>query len=170
MSAEIRDICEKIHKVSKEIRVLGRLDTRKSKLVSSAIRVMTTSQSERPFKVYHDFLCDLLRAAGSSMVILSSASLGKDKIVQLKAECRTALIDYFACHVGSLDSPALSALVAAFGVPRNEFYYIFIGGREGQPALSSHTQQVNSVEQNEQTAAAMAKQGTDSTPVQRNAL
>ncbi|GLA55666.1 hypothetical protein AnigIFM63604_002607, partial [Aspergillus niger] len=45
-----------------------------------------------------------------------------DKIVQLKAECRTALIDYFACHVGSLDSPALSALVAAFGVPRNEFY------------------------------------------------
>lgn len=120
MSAEIQGFCEKIHKVSKEIKILGRLDNRKSRLVSSAIRVMTTSQHERQFKVYQNFLCDLLRVAGGSMVILSSATLGRYKVVQLKAERRTALIDYFACHVDSLDSPALSALVGVFGVPRNE--------------------------------------------------
>lgn len=48
--------------------------------------------------------------------------------------------------------------------------HIFIGGREGQPAVSSHTQQVNSVEQDEQTAAAMANRGTEPIPVQQNVL
>lgn len=120
MPPEIREVCERIRKVSKDVSILGRLDRKRSKLVSSAVRVMTTSQTVRPFKVYQEFLYDVLRAAGCSMVVLSSASLGKDTVVQLKAERRTILVDYIACHVTSLDSSALSSLAVAFSVPGND--------------------------------------------------
>jgi hypothetical protein len=54
------------------------------------------------------------------MVVLSSASLGKDKVIRLKAELRTILVGYIARHARSLESPGLLALTVAFGVPGNE--------------------------------------------------
>ncbi|PWY90283.1 hypothetical protein BO94DRAFT_21858 [Aspergillus sclerotioniger CBS 115572] len=146
MLSEIREVCERILKVSKDIKILGRLDNKRSKLVSSAVRVMTTPQSQRPFKVYQEFLYDVLRAAGSSMVMLSSASLGKDRVVQLNAERRTILIDYIASQAGSLDSPALSSLAITFCVPqveagsRNSLVPTLESGLEGQAGASPRTQ------------------------------
>lgn len=122
----IHEACQKIYHLSSEVRVLGRLDDKRSKLASSAVRVMTLSQTARPFKIYQSFLFDVHRASGGSggsggsMVVLSSASLGKDKIVQLNAKARTALVEYIARHKSSLDSPALCSLAADFKVPRNE--------------------------------------------------
>lgn len=119
----IREACEKLHKISRDVRILGRLHGKRSKLVSSAVRIMTSAQTARPFKIYQSFLFDVLRAAGSAgpaMVILCSASLGKDKIVQFNAESRTALIDYITCHKNSLNAPVLSSLVVDYNIPGNQ--------------------------------------------------
>lgn len=96
MPPAIREACEKLHKISRDVRILGRLHSKRLKLVSSAVRIMTSSQTARPFQIYQSFLFDVLGAAGSAgpaMVVLCSASLGKDKIVQFNAESRTALIE-----------------------------------------------------------------------------
>jgi hypothetical protein len=120
MTTKIQEACKRIHKLSEDIRVLGRLTETKSTLASAAIRMMDTPQTERPFKVYQEFLCDVRRTAGWPMVVLSSASLGKDKVIRLKAELRTILVGYIARHARSLESPGLLALTVAFGVPGNE--------------------------------------------------
>ncbi|KAE8146935.1 hypothetical protein BDV25DRAFT_161509 [Aspergillus avenaceus] len=114
----IRQHCAKLHQTAQDVRTLGRLDGSQSKtLVSSAVRIMMTKQTVRPFQCYQEFLFDIHRIAGCSMVVLSSASLGKESIVRLKAGLRRSLVQYIELNQSLLESVPLSTLANDFKVP-----------------------------------------------------
>lgn len=113
----IKESCEKLHKSSRSIRVLGRLDVRDEKLVRAGIEIMSTAQTIRPSKVYQVFLKDILRHCGSALVLLCSASLGKHRIVSLSGPDRIALVHYVKGKRASLSSSALELLAEEYKIP-----------------------------------------------------
>lgn len=124
MPIGLKDICEKIHKVAEDVRVLGRFGgKRASTLVANAVRIMTSEQTERPFKVYQNFLCDIRTASGPlgrNMVVLCSATIGKTKAVTLNERDRITLVQYIATTSIRLDSEHLSSLAAQYNVPSTD--------------------------------------------------
>lgn len=124
MALGLREICEKIHKVSEDVRVLGRFCSKRAyTLVSNAVRIMTSEQTERPFKIYQDFLSDLYATSGRfgrNMVILCSASIGKTKAITLNERDRITLVQYIAATSSLLDSEPLSSLAAQYNIPSAE--------------------------------------------------
>ena len=72
------DVCgKKLHVCAKTFEILGRLDDRAAKHVGIAVNIMKSSQSVRAFKLYQQFLYDVLRHCGPGLVLLCAASLGK---------------------------------------------------------------------------------------------
>lgn len=96
MPIGLKDICAKFHKVFEDVRALGRFPgKRASTLVSNAVCIMTSEQTERPFQVYQGFLYDICTALGQfgrSMVALCSASIGKTRAIILNESVRTTLV------------------------------------------------------------------------------
>lgn len=113
----IRESCEKLQKSASNVRILGRLDVRDDKLVKSAVEIMTTTQKIRGSKVYQVFLQDIFRHCGSALTLLCAASLGKQRIISLNGQDRTALVHYVKCNKASLSSPALDLLAREYEIP-----------------------------------------------------
>ncbi|KAJ5249292.1 hypothetical protein N7468_000743 [Penicillium chermesinum] len=118
----LRDICEKIHQVAEDVRTLGRFGNKRSfTLVSNAARIMTSEQSERPFRVYQDFLYEIRRGRnGRSMATLCAASIGKTKAITLNQKDRTTLVRYIANNGSVLTSEPLALLAAQYNIPTAE--------------------------------------------------
>jgi len=113
----IKESCEKLQKTASSVRILGRLDVRDDKLVKSAVEIMTTTQTIRGSKVYQVFLQDILRHCGSALTLLCAASFGKQRIIALNGQDRTALVHYVKCNKTSLSSPALDCLAGEYAIP-----------------------------------------------------
>ncbi|KAF3028958.1 hypothetical protein E8E15_009576 [Penicillium rubens] len=115
---------KKIHKVAEDVRVLGRFGgKRASTLVSNAVRIMTSEQTERLFQVYQNFLCDIRTASGPlgrNMVVLCSATIGKTKAITLNETDRIKLVQYIATTSIRLDSEHLSSLAAQYNIPSTD--------------------------------------------------
>ena len=79
------DACDKkLHDCARAFEILGRLDDRASKHVDIAVNVMKSSQSVRAFKLHQQFLYDVLWHCGPGLVLLCAASLGKQRVANLR--------------------------------------------------------------------------------------
>ncbi|QSS66025.1 hypothetical protein I7I51_06876 [Histoplasma capsulatum] len=118
--AGIREPCERLQEHAKKLHTLGRLEPRAANLLSAAVKIMTTDQTIRAFKIYYSFLHDILRTCGQfgqGLVVLCAVGLGKNRVVSLSEERRTTLVNWIANNQNSLYSPVLSSLAAKFSVP-----------------------------------------------------
>jgi hypothetical protein len=61
--------CESLRKCANKIRVLERLDDKAVEHVTTAVEILTNPQTIRSFKVYQDFLHDVLRHCGPELVL-----------------------------------------------------------------------------------------------------
>jgi hypothetical protein len=125
--SEEADVCgKKLHDCAKTFEILGRLDDRASKHVDIAVNIMKSSQSVRAFKLYQQFLYDVLRHCGSGLVLLCAASLGKQRVANLTITERVSLLDYVKAKNTSLDSPNLRKLANEHQIPTlNSAHNIF---------------------------------------------
>ncbi|QSS66999.1 hypothetical protein I7I51_03211 [Histoplasma capsulatum] len=121
----IREPCERLQERAKKLRTLQRLEPRAANLLSAAVKIMTTEQIVRAFKIYHSFLHDVLRACGQfgqGLVVLCAVGLGKHRVVALSEEKRTMLVHWVANNTNFLYFPALSSMATEFSVPNFNKY------------------------------------------------
>ncbi len=60
-SKEIDEYCDDLRKSFDKIKVLKRLDDKAAEHVKTAMKILTTPQTSRSFKVYETFLHDVLQ-------------------------------------------------------------------------------------------------------------
>jgi hypothetical protein len=113
----IKECGEKLRKTAGDISTLGRLDARAARHTKSAAGNMTTVQTTHNSKVYQVFLFDILRHCGPPLVLLCAASLGKQRVVDLHGQNRTALVHYVKANKATLVCPALALLAKEYGIP-----------------------------------------------------
>ncbi|EEH39487.1 hypothetical protein PAAG_08756 [Paracoccidioides lutzii Pb01] len=116
----IREPRERLQEHAKKLRTLQRLEPRAANLLSAAVRIMTTEQTVRAFKIYRSFLHDVLRTCGQfgqGLVVLCAVGLGKHRVVALSEEKRMMLVHWVANNTNSLYFPALSSMATQFSVP-----------------------------------------------------
>jgi hypothetical protein len=117
--SNLDDAFARLHKVSGEVKILHRFAAkRRPTLVSNAVRIMSNEQPEGPFRDYQKFLHGILQRAGRNMVTLTSASLGKSRVLGLGPVGRTALLKYIIDYRSRLDCEPLSSLATLYQVPR----------------------------------------------------
>jgi hypothetical protein len=116
-SSFVSECAEKLQKCAANIKILGRLAEREAKLVAAAVSVLKVEQPSRDGRLYQTFLLDVYHECGVSLVVLSAASLGKQRIVSLNARDRVALLQYLkTCRV-ALTSSALDSLIEKHQIP-----------------------------------------------------
>lgn len=146
----IRESCEKLHTGAKNVRILGRLDVRDDKLVKSAVEIMTTTQTIRASKVYQVFLQDILRHCGRALTLLCAASLGKQRVISLNGQDRTALVHYVKSSKAVLSSPALDLLAREYEIPsENNLQPDHFAERPGKRMRSEGSQESSNNPRNE---------------------
>jgi hypothetical protein len=117
LSSASSECAEKLRKCASQIRILERLDKREAKLVASAVNVLKVEQSSRDGQVYQTLLHDIYHQCSPSLVVLSAASLGKQRIVSLNARDRVKLLHYLKSNREVLTSHALESLVRKHQIP-----------------------------------------------------
>ncbi len=115
-SKEIDGYCDGLRKGFDKIKVLERLDDKAAEHVKTAVKILTTPQTIRSFKVYETFLHDILCHCGPELVLLCAACLGKPKISSLKTEHRIALLEHVKTKRLLYISPSLGRLTTKYGV------------------------------------------------------
>lgn len=95
----IHDCIQRLHTLTKKVKVRRRLDEKTAQHVDAAVVVLKNDQKVRSGKVYQEFLHDVLRLCGPELVLLCAGGLGKHKIANLKSEDRTYLLEEFHCEV-----------------------------------------------------------------------
>ena len=68
---------EKLHKMAKKLKIRDHLDNQASKHINTTIEILTKPQTDYTFKVYQEFLYDILRHYSPKLVILYTISLRK---------------------------------------------------------------------------------------------
>jgi hypothetical protein len=113
----IKRCCEKLRKTARNIRILGRLEAREERLTKAAVEIMTKVQTIRSSKIYQAFLFDIQRHCGLGQVLLCASSLGKQKVIDLNGQDRTALVHYVKGDKASLFSSSLDSLAKEYKIP-----------------------------------------------------
>lgn len=116
-SSLVSECAEKLQKCARNTKILGRLTEREAKLITSAVSVLKSEQTSRDGRLYQTFLADVYYECGVSLVVLSAASLGKQRIVSLNARDRIALLQYLKSFRVALTSPALDSLAEKHHIP-----------------------------------------------------
>ena len=111
------ECAEKLWKCARQVKILERLDKREAKLVASAVSVLKVKQATRDGQIYQTLLHDIYHQCSPSLVVLSAASLGKQRIVSLNARDRVRLLHYLKSNREVLTSPALDSLVRKHQIP-----------------------------------------------------
>lgn len=112
------DACQtKLHEDAQEIRILERLTGHGPSLVDDAVSILTAKQTTRDSIIYQLFLRDMLRHCGSGLALLCASSLGKQRVVHLRAKDRSGLVVYVRDNKANLLSPALETLAKDYQVP-----------------------------------------------------
>jgi hypothetical protein len=114
---DIDGYCDSLRKGASKIKVLERLDDKAAEHVNTAVEILISPQTIRSFKVYQDFLHDVLRHYGPELVLLCAACLGKPKITSLKMEDRVSLLDHVKVKKLSYAFPVLAQLATEYEIP-----------------------------------------------------
>lgn len=108
---------EKLRKTAKMLNITDRLDDQSSKHVDTAVEILTKPQTNRAFKVYQEFLYDVLRHSSPGLVMLCAAGLGKQRITSMTAEDRVSLLNVVKEGKDSLSSSTLEVLAKDHEIP-----------------------------------------------------
>ena len=108
---------KKLWKDSRSIRILERLTDRGAGLVDDAVDTLIQAPTTRESRVYQSFLHDILRHLGPGFLVLTAASLGKQRVVHLSAGDRIDLFCYIKDTKAELHCPALDSLAEEYEVP-----------------------------------------------------
>lgn len=91
-SKEINRYRDALQKGFDKIKVLECLDKKAAEHVKTAVKILTTPQTNRSFKYHETFLHNILRYCGPDLISLCAACLGKPKIGNLKKEAGYTLL------------------------------------------------------------------------------
>jgi len=142
-SKEIDGYCDGLRKGFDKIKVLERLDEKAAEHVKTAVKILTTPQTDRSFKVYETFLHDVLRHCGPELVLLCAACLGKPKVGSLKKEGRIALLDHLKTKRLSYVSPILGRLATEYGIHSLRSEQEQSKAQQGPTVLTSRRKQIS---------------------------
>jgi len=107
---------DSLSKGANKIKILERLDDKAAEYVKAAVKILTTPQTVRSFRIYKAFLNDVLRHCGPELVLLCAACLGKPKIASLKEKDRISLLDFVKRKKLLYVSPILGRLATEYGI------------------------------------------------------
>jgi hypothetical protein len=116
-STAVAECTEKLRKSIENLKILGRLDKKATKLVTTAASILRSRPTNREGKLYQTFLRDIYRQCGREQVVLCAAGLGKQRVVCLNTQDRTRLVHYVKTNTAALTSPVLNALVDNCQIP-----------------------------------------------------
>jgi hypothetical protein len=119
-SKAFAECTEKLRKSMTNLKILGRLEKKATKLISSAIEILKLEQTTREGKLYQNFLSDIFRQCGREQVLLCAAGLGKQRVVCLTAQDRIGLVHYVKTNKAAFASPILDALVERCQLPNKD--------------------------------------------------
>jgi hypothetical protein len=111
---------DKLNKTLTNLNVLGRLDQREARLVTTAVNILNIPQTTRDFKVYQAFLWDIIHHCGRGHALLCAASLGKQRVASLNAQDRIQLVHYFKINKSAFESSVLDSLATEYQVPHDK--------------------------------------------------
>lgn len=113
---EIDEYCDALQKNFDKIKILKRLDDKAAEHVKTAVKILTTSQTIRFFKIYETFLHDVRCHCDSELVLLCAACLDKPKVSSLKMKNRIALLEHMKTKRLSYVSPILERLATEYDI------------------------------------------------------
>jgi hypothetical protein len=113
----VEEQIQRLHKTAKNLGILQRLDRRSLRYVNTAVQTMKLPQENKAFKVYSDFLSDVLRHSSPGMVLICAVGLGKQRTANMTAKDRVGLIQYIIEKKDWLSSSALDTLARAHAIP-----------------------------------------------------
>ncbi|OCK74894.1 hypothetical protein K432DRAFT_386533 [Lepidopterella palustris CBS 459.81] len=122
LSNGVSDCSEKLRKNAGNLKILGRLDDRATRLAVDAVTILKTEQTNRASKIYQTFLGDILRHCGRGLVLLCATSLGKQRVNSLNNQDRVGLVNYLTINKTALESPILDSLAEKYQISENELY------------------------------------------------
>lgn len=122
---------------------MERLDDKAAERVKTAVKISTTAQTIRSFKVYETFLYDVLCHCGPELVLLCAACLGKPKVSSLKTEDRIALLKHVKTKRLSYVSPILGRLATEYGIRSLRSEQGQSKTRQGPTVLTSRRKQIS---------------------------
>lgn len=109
-STSIMECTKRLQDSMESMKILGRLDAKRTKLAASAAAVLKTETNNREGRIYQTFLRDIHRQCGPEQVVLCAAGLGKQRIVCLNNKERTLLVQYVKNRAVVFASPVLLAV------------------------------------------------------------
>lgn len=120
---EEKDYSTKLRQTADTLAVLERLDERSSKHVDIAIKTLEKPQDNRAFKIYRDFLQDVMRHCSPGLVLLCAVSFGKQRIANMIVPDRVRLIQFIKEKKDSFSYSILESLAEKYEIPNRESAY-----------------------------------------------
>ena len=105
-----------LHKNVNKINVLECLNNKAAEHIKAAVEILKTPQTVCFFKVYKEFLHDVLHHCGLKLMLLCAACLSKLKIVSLKIEGRISLLNHVKMKKLSYISSILRWFVTEYDI------------------------------------------------------
>jgi len=103
--------------MAKKLKIRDCLDDQVFKHVNTAVKILTKPQTDHTFKVYQEFLHDILRHYNPRLVILCTAGLGKQRIASMTKKDKVSLLNHVKENKDSLSSLTLKALAKEHKIP-----------------------------------------------------
>ena len=120
----ISDCCKRLQTTATNFKILKCLDDKTAKLINTAVDILTTVQMNCNSKIYQVFLHDILRYCGQKLVLLCSASLDKQRIINMTEPDRISLVNFVKDKKASLLSSILDVLATTYELPHeNSMFY-----------------------------------------------
>jgi hypothetical protein len=116
-SAAVAEYIRKLQKSIEHLKILGRLDKKSTKFVTTAASILRAKPKNREGRLYQAFLCDIHRQYGCEQVMLCAAGLGKQRVVCLNTQDRIRLVHFVKINAAVFASPVLDALVGKCQTP-----------------------------------------------------
>jgi len=108
---------KKLYKMAKKLKIRDCLDNRASKHINTTVEILTKPQTDHAFKVYQEFLHNVLRHYSPRLVILYITSLGKQRIASITEEDKVSFFNYVKESKDSFSSLTFKALAKDYKIP-----------------------------------------------------
>ncbi|KAE8404949.1 hypothetical protein BDV37DRAFT_282192 [Aspergillus pseudonomiae] len=113
----------RVKEIYKEVRITKRIPDRAERLVHNAISAVTDPVFTEPgARRYQIFFTDILSLKNHGIFVLCAASLGKEKVRNMKKEDRMEFLDYLGNNFSTFNSSALDDLATKFDIPKHDKY------------------------------------------------
>ena len=114
---KIPNTCQdRLRKDAKIIKIVERIDTRRAKYISDAVRILQHPQAARDAQIYAQFLKDIIRLASPGHAVLCAASLGQQRLSHLKEHERADVVQFVKENKEGLSCEVLTSLAEEYGI------------------------------------------------------